>query len=582
MVLFAAVAFSQVSTAQQLLGGARQPARAVGPTLDTKSFGETEGAHAGKTHRLALEVRLSEGWHVNAHEPLEEYLIPTDLTFEDIEGVKVTSVVYPEGDLLEFDFSDVPMLVYEEKFPVGVVIEIDGDVAPGEYVLKGNLRWQACNDKNCWRPLTASVEFPLLVVPDDQSLTGTEGAIFKTINFDEGTAPVEQATPVIAESSSKAGEGNWRDLADRFTIIGSASGYLKTADFIDFVDRSESGQGLGGMFEGMGLAVVIFWTLLGGLALNLTPCVLPMIPINIAIIGAGAQAGSRARGFALGGTYGAGIALVYGLLGLIVVVTAGSFGALNQAAWFNFSIAGVFVLLGLAMFDIITIDFSSLQNRFGGFKKGRGTFLLALTMGSIAALLAGACVAPAVIAVILFSQDLYAGHYYVAGLSLPFVLGLGMALPWPFAGAGLSFLPKPGKWMTYVKYVFGVFILGFALYYGHLGYTLLPADSDEVIASMGDLEEGDWRHSLTQALTQAEAEDKPVLIDFWATWCKNCLVMNETTFQDQSVSDRLEGYVKVKFQAEDYGDPLTREVMDYFEVLGLPTYIVMEPGASST
>ena len=92
-------------------------------------------------------------------------------------------------------------------------------------------------------------------------------------------------------------------------------------------------------------------------------------------------------------------------------------------------------------------------------------------MGAIAALLAGACVAPVVIQVVLFASQLYsAGN--ASALALPFVLGLGMALPWPIAGAGFAALPKPGAWMNKVKYVLGVFILVTAAYYGYLAYTL--------------------------------------------------------------------------------------------------------------
>ena len=106
-------------------------------------------------------------------------------------------------------------------------------------------------------------------------------------------------------------------------------------------------------------------------------------------------------------------------------------------------------------------------------------------MGAVAALLAGACVAPVVIQVVLFSSDLYATGTRVA-LALPFVLGLGMAIPWPFAGAGMAALPKPGAWMVRVKQAFGVVILATAAYYGHLAYTLF-ADR-WVDADGGDVE----------------------------------------------------------------------------------------------
>lgn len=81
---------------------------------------------------------------------------------------------------------------------------------------------------------------------------------------------------------------------------------------------------------------------------------------------------------------------------------------------------------------MIPIDFSRFASGFR--PTNRGTFTLAFTMGAVAALLAGACVAPVVIQVVLFSSSLYAGGTTLA-LALPFFLGLGMALPWPIAGA---------------------------------------------------------------------------------------------------------------------------------------------------
>ena len=77
-----------------------------------------------------------------------------------------------------------------------------------------------------------------------------------------------------------------------------------TRDFLEFIRNAEAGVTTGGMFEGRGPLAILLLVLLGGLALNLTPCVLPMIPINLAIIGAGAQAQSRGRGFLLGSAYG--------------------------------------------------------------------------------------------------------------------------------------------------------------------------------------------------------------------------------------------------------------------------------------
>ncbi len=332
------------------------------------------------------------------------------------------------------------------------------------------------------------------------------------------------------------------------------------------------------MFEGRGPLAILILVLLGGLALNLTPCVLPMIPINLAIIGAGAQAGSRARGFLLGAAYGAAMALVYGLIGLVVILTAGTFGAINASPWFNLAIAVLFVVLGLAMFDVLMIDFSRFGSRFRP-GASRGSLALAFTMGAVAALLAGACVAPVVIQVVLFSSNLYAAGTTLA-LALPFCLGLGMALPWPLVGAGMAAMPKPGAWMVRVKQVFGLFILATAAYYAYQSYTLFSnrwVDPSAVKASVEEQLKSGWHADLAEGLDAAAREGKPVLIDFWATWCKNCLTMDRTTFEDAQVKAALSGYVKVKIQAEDLDQQPAKDLMQRFGAVGLPTYVILRP-----
>jgi thiol:disulfide interchange protein len=155
-----------------------------------------------------------------------------------------------------------------------------------------------------------------------------------------------------------------------------------------------------------------------------------------------------------------------------------------------------------------------------------------------------------------------------------------MALPWPFIGAGLASLPKPGMWMVRVKQAFGVFILLTAAYYGYEAYSLFASrwvNADEVKAGVEEQLKAGWHASLTEGLDQAAREHKPVLIDMWATWCKNCLTMDRTTLVDPAVQSALAGYVKIKFQAESPDQPLTRAVMQRFGAVGLPTYVILRP-----
>ena len=548
-------------------------------SIDIATVAEADVAHAGSTHRVAVDARLEpagSGLHVNSNEPLEDFLIPTVLTVEPPAGIAVAGLAWPEPVMLEQQGAEQPLAVFEETFAIGVALAIEGDLAPGDYEVPASLRYQACDERMCYIPAAARLAFQVRIAPGDQVRTPTGAERFERMAFTAAGAadPPGTASPPPAEPVD---EGDVLARLERFTVAATTGGYLAEEQFLEFIRRAESGEAERGWFEGRGPLAILALILIGGLALNLTPCVLPMIPINLAIIGAGARAGSRLRGFSLGSAYGLAMALVYGVLGLVVILTAGTFGTINASPWFNLGIALLFVVLTLAMFDVVTIDFSRFQNRFAGGASGRGSFLLAFGMGGVAALLAGACVAPVVIQVIVFSSNLY-GTGTTLALALPFVLGIGMAIPWPIAGAGLTLMPKPGPWMVRVKHAFGVFILGTAVYYGYLSYGLFSqrwVDPDLVAESVQELVSEGWYPSLARGLAAAESEGKPVLVDVWATWCKNCLTMDRTTLKAPGVQAALDEYVKVKFQAEDLGITPAREVMEAFEAIGLPAYAIL-------
>ncbi len=539
---------------------------------------ESDGVRAGTTVRAALQVTLPEGFHVQSNAPRDPSLIATELTLEPPAGIRGAEVVFPEAVEFKQEGLPEPLIVFDRHFTVGAQFALAADLAPGSHTVPFTLRYQACDDKVCYAPSTARGEWTL-AVREGGAGTPQHPEVFSTIRFGTGSAPAGTTAPTVAADPA-AGDSSGLAQLDRFAVVATTGGYQGTGDFMTFIRNAEAGVAERGLFEGRGPLAILLLVLLGGLALNLTPCVLPMIPINLAIIGAGAQAGSRKRGFLLGLTYGGAMAFVYGVLGLIVVLTASTFGTINASPWFNLGIALLFAALALAMFDVFEIDFSRFAGTVGA-GASRGSFTLAFTMGGVAALLAGACVAPVVIQVVLFASNLYATGTGVA-LALPFFLGIGMAIPWPIAGAGLSSLPKPGPWMVRVKQAFGVVILATAGYYGYLAYGLFAdrwVDAAEVSSSVeAKLKEG-WHASLAEGLAAAEREGKPVLIDLWATWCKNCLTMDKTTLGSPEVTQALAGYVKIKVQAEQPDEPPTAEVMKRFNAVGLPAYAILKPAA---
>jgi len=567
-----------------LIFGTTGLAQLRGPKADVTALVGSDGVHPGSSVRAAVQVRLPAALHVQSNAPRDPSFIPTVLSFEPPPGIRVTEVVYPEPTDLRQEGLDQPLAVFDHEFAIGVQFAVEAAAAPGDVVVPGRLQYQACDDKMCYAPSHADLTWTLRIVPPGAPVAPRNNAIFDAIAFGTGSAPAVApfpATPAVSADPGGAGADALATL-DHFTVVATTGGYLNSDDFLQFVRNAENGVREQGLFEGRGLTAILLIVLLGGLALNLTPCVLPMIPINLAIIGAGAQAGSRRRGFLLGSAYGGAMAIVYGALGLIVVLTARTFGTINASPWFNLAIAVVFVVLALAMFDLFTIDFSRFSAGVGSGGAARGSLLLAFTMGAVAALLAGACVAPVVIQVVLFSSDLYA-QGTTAALALPFLLGVGMAVPWPIAGAGIAALPKPGRWMVRVKQVFGVVILATAAYYGYQAYSLFAnrwVDPAAVASSVEEKLKAGWHASLADGLAVARREQKPVLLDLWATWCKNCLTMDKTTFADPAVTAALDGYVKIKFQAEQPDEEPARSLMQRFDAVGLPTYVILRPAAS--
>ncbi len=418
---------------------------------------------------------------------------------------------------------------------------------------KIKVKWQVCVGEMCYAPGSAELSVPGAAATDETKSSSAETEANKE-NESEETAAAVELLP--------------------FKLERSADGYLPAERFLGFLTGDESKYSAFS-FAGKGFLMMLLLAILGGIALNLTPCVLPLLPVNLAMIGAG-QASDNGKFTRVwhGMAYGAGIMITYGLLGVFSVLMGTTFGGIDSSWIFNAAVAVVFVVLALAMFDLFSIDFS----RFGASVRMPesahfgGIFL----MGALSAVLAGACVAPVLAAALVQAAKMVAhGDYY--GLALPFALGFGMALPWPVAAAGIGLFPKPGRWMMRVKQLLGVLILGLAAYYGWTAWTLFADGRAEAAGIASAQESAGATAEINAALKESAATGRPVLLDFTAAWCKNCKAMELSTFQDPAVKAAMDGMIFLKVHADKPSAPETAALMKAFDVPGLPAYRIIRP-----
>ena len=356
--------------------------------------------------------------------------------------------------------------------------------------------------------------------------------------------------------------------------VRSSFAYMDAGEFAGFLSGEEQqGNPLVRIFGTWGyfaLALVVFFC---GAALNLTPCVLPMVPVNIAIMGLGASGVvSRAGAWLTGCCFGAGIMAAWGTLGVLASAGILAFGGLRSFVFFNYAVALLFFVLGLACFDVIRVDFSSLGRRLGtaGRRRDSGRaarFSLAFGLGAASAVMSGACVAPVLVWTLVLAATLSHEGRPVAGAILPFILGAGMGAPWPFVASGIARFPKPGMWMNRVKAVFGILFMLFAVRYAA---EALPWGGPRG----GDGEQ--WFTDAAAAFAESGSSGKPILLYFTAQWCTVCRDMERTTFSDSEVASAMERFVPLKIDCTDTSSQPAASLMQKYGVSGFPFFAVLD------
>ncbi|BCX79221.1 protein-disulfide reductase DsbD [Campylobacter sp. 19-13652] len=461
------------------------------------------------------------------------------------------------------------------------------------------LNYQGCAESGiCYRPQVR--EFSVL--KDDSG-----GFSAKLVRLNGKSVAAKDATDNTSESV--LGE---RGFVDKFIAIFSG----------DLGNDAEIANSLAGSTAIISAFVFFIY----GLALSLTPCVLPMVPILSGII---VSRGGRG-GFMASVVYVFAMALAYATFGVVVSLLGGGVQAWLQNEWVLGAMALVFVLLALSMFGAYEIRLPSFSgDRFS--KKG-GLFGVAI-MGVLSTLVVSPCVAAPLAGALLFIAR--SGDVLFGAIML-FVMALGMGVPLLIIGISSGkWLPKPGVWMDGVKSAFGFVMLAvaawlvgrvlgdsvvlvlwgaiglfavarFGLFVGSASWVrrgaLLVLAIYSVLLFIGGVAGGkDYLNpllaftgssvatihsepkfikvsNLNELKNAIKSADGTVMVDFWASWCASCIELDEKTLSNPSVQASLERFVLIKADVSASG-AASEEMMRAFEVVGPPALLFFKDGA---
>ncbi|HXW15113.1 MAG TPA: protein-disulfide reductase DsbD domain-containing protein [Terriglobia bacterium] len=154
------------------------------PVVEAHAVMATDAGHADSPLKLAVLAEVAAGYHINAHKPSLDYLIPTELKVDLNDQFTIKNVVYPQGTLKRFAFSDVPLSVYEGHVVVGMLLQAAKAVPAGTYTLKAKFAYQACNDHACLAPTSVPMNLSIKIVPRNVPLIPIESDVFQRIKFE--------------------------------------------------------------------------------------------------------------------------------------------------------------------------------------------------------------------------------------------------------------------------------------------------------------------------------------------------------------------------------------------------------------
>lgn len=538
----------------------------------------------GQRFTVELAIEINPSWHINSNKPNDEFLIPTVVSAKG-KGIKLVRVKYPKPHEIKLSFSESPVSVFEGETKIGLIFEVRENAASGKQMVEVVLDYQACNDVTCLPPNSVSAKFDV-VVSEKNAVTGSEQTSQDT---------------VTKKDDSAADDISLADIKDQ-----------NLSNQTESVQRKDDSGSVASTLEKSGLFLSLIFVFLAGLALNLTPCVYPLIPITIGYFGGQAE-GKTSRLFLLGVLYVLGMALTYSVIGVVTSLSGAVFGTLLQNPYVIIGIVFLFIALALSQFGVYEFKLpDALVAKAGGAKGGVwGAFFMGLTMGIVAA----PCIGPFVLGLVTYVAAKGDPYY---GFLMFFILAVGLGFPYLllaiFSGK-IKSLPRAGIWMEGVKHIFGFLLIGMAIYFldpilpksiqGYLlpifgiiaalillffdktansakGFRtfktvfsiLVLAVSIYALIPKEKLEPG-WQKFSIQAYESSLKNNEKMIIDFYADWCIPCKELDALTFSDKRVIDEMETFTNYKVDMTKM-TPENEELRKQFKVVGMPTVLIID------
>ena len=554
-------------------------------------------AHPGDLPGLAVVIDVNPGWHINADEAQIVSAggftpIATTLTVAHADlGLAAGPIQFPPAHDLKTEFTDTPLKVFEKQVVLRLPITVAADVAPGSVKLEMELQYQACNDSICDMKRTIRVPVVLEIVGPDREVRPANGDLFA------GFDPINPSTSTGAFSRID------------FAFFGTNFPINATTIW--------------------GFLLALLLTALGGLLLNFTPCVLPVIPIKI--MGLSQAAGSRGRCLALGLSMSIGVVGFWvGLGGAIAAV--GGFTSTNQLFQypaFTLTVGAVIAVMALGMCGLF---FIRLPRFVYALQPRHHTLSGSIGFGIMTAILSTPCTAP-----FMGAAAAWATTQPPAITLLIFAaIGAGMALPYLLLSAFpalIDRMPRTGPASELIKQVMGLFMLAAAAYFVGVGVvSMLKAPAEppsslywwpvvaiiaaaglwlalrtfkvtkelgrrSVWAGAGALliaasifagtrltDDGpiDWVYYTPERFARQLREGRVVVMDFTAEWCLNCKAIEYTVLHSEPVVRAMaqDDVVAMKVDITSRRDEDGYQMLSEVGRVTIPLLVVFAPDRS--